>query len=164
MFNPYTLQNEDFLNHIDVVCPKCTEHAIVTGAKANQYSHVDDHDIRCTCSHCGFVMRFNDIAKSTVFINSCGVAVKSHVLHFNSPCDPFFQYKVWYEIPTTYGILWAYNLEHLKVIESFISDKVRSRNGVENKNKSIASRLPIWVSSAKNRNYLLKTIAKFIEK
>lgn len=164
MSNAYTLQNEDFLDHIDVVCPKCEKHAVVTGGKPNQYSVEADHDIRCACSHCGFVSHFNDIAKSTVFTNSRGVAVKSHILFFNSPCDPFFQYKVWFNMPTTYGFLWAYNLEHLNIIEKFIADKIRSRNGLENKNKSIASRLPTWVSSAKNRDCLLKTIKKFKEK
>lgn len=161
--NAYAVQNEDFLDHIDVVCPKCAKHAVVTGEKANQYSVPDDNEIRCVCSHCGFISRFNEISKSTVFTNSQGIDVKSNVLYFNSPCDPYFQFEVWYHIPTTYGSLWAYNLEHFQVIENFIADKLRSRNGLDPKNKSIASRLPTWASNAKNREYLLKTIKKFIK-
>lgn len=64
--NAYAVQNEDFLDHIDVVCPKCENQALVTGVKANQYSVQDDNEIRCVCSHCGFVSRFNEMPKSTV--------------------------------------------------------------------------------------------------
>ena len=164
MSNAYALQNADFLDHIDVVCPKCAKRAVVTGGKPNQYLVEEEQNIRCACAHCGFVAVLNDASKSTVFVNSRDVPVKSHVLYFNSPCDPFFQFPVWYEIPTTHGSLWAYNEEHLTVIENFIADKIRSRNGIALKNKSIASRLPVWASSAKNREYLVKTIKKFKEK
>lgn len=164
MRNAYELQNGNFLDHIDVVCPKCAKKAVVTGGKANQYSVEDDQHIRCACNHCGYVAVLNEASKSTVFTNSRGVPVKSHILYFNNPCDPFFKFPVWYEIPTTHGNLWAYNLEHLTVIENFIADKIRSRNGLEIKNSSIASRLPVWASSAKNRDYLLKIINRFKEK
>lgn len=79
----------------------------------------------------------------------------------NGPCDPFFEFDVWYRLETTYGLLWAYNLEHLEVIEGYIADRMRSRNGLSYKNNSIASRLPQWVKEAKNRDYLIKQIKKF---
>ena len=164
MCNAYQLQNENFLDHIDVVCPKCAKHAVVSGGIPHIYEVSENHDIRCACAHCGFAARSNAVAKSALFTNSREVDVKSHVLYFNAPCDPFFHFMVWYDIPTTHAFIWAYNMEHLKVIERFIADKIRSRNGLENKNKSIASRLPTWASSAKNREYLLKTINNFKEK
>lgn len=94
MSNAYALRNEDFLTHIDVVCPRCEKHAVVTGSKPNQYSVDDDNDIQCACSHCAFTIRFNDVAKTTIFTNSRGVVVKSHVLSFKSQCDPFFKFSV----------------------------------------------------------------------
>lgn len=56
------------------------------------------------------------------------------------------------------GVIWAYNIEHLEVIEAFIATTDRSRNGLPNKNNSIAARLPKWMSAAKNRKTVLKCI------
>lgn len=86
------------------------------------------------------------------------------MLTMNSPCDPFFELDVWYRLETAHGLLWAYNLDHLEVIEEYIADRMRSRNGLPYKNNSIASRLPQWVKEAKNRDYLIKQIKKFKSK
>lgn len=56
------------------------------------------------------------------------------------------------------GVVWAYNLEHLQVIESFIASTRRGRSGLPYQNNSIAARLPKWMSAAKNRKKVLKCI------
>ncbi|MFI8685911.1 hypothetical protein [Rossellomorea sp. NPDC077527] len=54
--------------------------------------------------------------------------------------------------------LWAYNKEHLIFLESYVGALVRER--VPNINQSVASRLPGWIKSVKNRDAVLKCIEK----
>ncbi len=79
----------------------------------------------------------------------------------NAPCDPYFRLAAWYQIETPWGLLWAYNEEHLEVIERFVADKLRSRNGLPMLNNSLASRLPQWVTDSRHREAILKYIQRF---
>ncbi len=54
--------------------------------------------------------------------------------------------------------LWAMNLEHLDFLERYVESDLRER--IPNINKSLASRLPQWIKSKKNRNEILKGISK----
>ncbi|MBX2842205.1 MAG: hypothetical protein KTR26_10555 [Flammeovirgaceae bacterium] len=58
--------------------------------------------------------------------------------------------------------LWAENLEHLTFIEEFVKADLRIRT--PNINQSLASRLPQWIKSKKNRTEVLKCIHKLWEK
>lgn len=158
--NAYTLRNEDFISVVDVKCPKCKSKAVVLGGIPSQFVENYEDDVQFSCISCGFALKYKDIPKTTLFTNSRGKNIKSRVMIVNSPYDPFFRYEVWYTTETKFGILWAYNLEHLSVIENYIADQLRSRNGLPYKNNSIGSRLPQWVKDAKNRVYLLKIITK----
>lgn len=162
--NAYSVKNEDFIDHIDVFCPKCTKKAVVLGGKPFLNIAEYEEEVRFSCSHCGYTLRYADLPKPTVFVNSKGLPVTSRVIYHNAPFDPYFLFPVYYEIETKFGAIWAYNLEHLQTIQNYITDKIRSRNGLPNKNNSIASRLPQWAKNAKNREYLKKVIDKFIEK
>lgn len=162
--NAYSVRNEDFISKIDVFCPKCAAKAVVIGGKPYVNIREYESEVRFSCYVCGYALRYTDLAKPTIFTNSKGIPVKSNILYHNAPFDPYFTFPVYYEIETKFGDIWAYNLEHLQVIETYIGDKIRSRNGIPSQNNSIASRLPQWVKSAKNREYLLKTIQRFKEK
>jgi len=156
----YTLQNEDFISTVYVVCPKCKEKALVLGGQP--YKNIQDYEdeVRFSCTTCGYAIKYANTPKFTVDANSRGRNLTSRVLMLNSPCDPFFGFEVWYRIESKFGLLWAYNLEHLMVIENYIADTLRIRHAVPYQNKSIGSRLPQWVKDAKNRMYLLKLITK----
>ena len=54
--------------------------------------------------------------------------------------------------------LWAFNEKHLQFIEEYASALVRERIGPAN--ASLASRLPQWIKSAKNRESVLKAVRK----
>lgn len=98
---------------------------------------VGKEKIKLTCTHCGFNY------------TSCS----SH---------PDFQLWLRKELPE--GIVFAYNYEHLEYIEKHVSAKLRERDLVDIKNKSIGSRLPRWMTSKKNRNYVLNVIKQLKEK
>lgn len=158
--SPYQLRNEDFITTIQVVCPRCRANSMVLGGKP--YGNISEYeaDIRFSCKICGFALKYANTPKFTTYINSKGQELKTRVLINNAPCDPFFGFDVWYRIDTNFGVLWAYNLAHLAVIESYIADTQRNRNGLPYQNNSIASRLPQWAKEAKNRAYLIKMIGR----
>ncbi|MCW2262222.1 MULTISPECIES: hypothetical protein [Sphingobacterium] len=156
----YTLRNEDFINTVYVVCLKCNAQALVLGGQPYKTIAEYEMEVRFSCTSCGFSVKYINTPKFTAYINNKGQAVTSRLLIQNAPCDPFFGFDVWYQVETKHGLLWAYNLEHLTVIESYIADTHRTRNGLPYKNNSIGSRLPQWIKNAKNRIYLLKIIAR----
>lgn len=101
---------------------------------------IDFFDLKITCVHCGYHKEFK-------------------------PTDSWFQL-----IPLTVEIedyllisccgrtLWAMNIEHLDFLESYVKADLRSR--VPTINKSLASRLPQWIKSKKNRDEILNCISK----
>ena|SRR5690606_22482680 len=159
--NAYSVRNSDFTEKIDVVCPKCGQKATVVGASVNAPATEYEKLVRFSCLACGYAIKYGNTPKFTAFINSKGKAVRSRMLFLNTTCDPFFGFSLWYIIETPYGMLWAYNLIHLNVIEAYIADIQRERNGLSPQNNSLASRLPQWVKAAKHRTLLLKLIQRF---
>lgn len=158
--SPYQLRNEDFISKVQVVCPRCRANSVVLGGQP--YGNITEYeaDVRFSCTTCGFTLKYANTPKFSIHTNSRGQELKARILIQNAPYDPFFGFDLWYRIDTVYGVLWAYNLEHLNVIEHYIIDTQRSRNGFPHQNNSIASRLPQWAKDAKNRAYLIKRIER----
>src|SRR5690606_26401143 len=128
----------------------------------SMYVSIDENkeNVRCARVRSGYAIKYANTSKMMVYVNSHGKPKYSRMVYQNSPVDPFFGFSVWYKIETNHGLLWAYNLAHMSVIEAYIANPLRERDGIENKNSSLASRLPKWVSAAKNRSYLLRLIAR----
>lgn len=158
--NAYSVQNSDFTERVDVVCPKCQKKAVVIGVTANASRDEIEEKVRFSCYACGYAIRLANTPKVLFYQNSRGKGVYGRILHMNAPIDPFFGFSIWYQIETVHGLLWAYNAQHLEVIEQHIKDHLRQRSGLLYMNRSIGSRLPKWVSSSKNRDYLLKLIQR----
>ena len=80
-----------------------------------------------------------------------------------------FGYPVWLQSDCCGETLYALNYEHLQFLEDYVSAKIRER-GIENKeefyyrNRTLESRLPQWIKSAKNRERILKTIENLKKK
>lgn len=156
--NPYLLKNIDFVDSIAVVCPHCSKKAVVTGGQPESNTIGFEDEIQFTCVQCGNAVKYKDTPNFPVFTKGRGITKYARILFFDSQTDPYFNFPLWYIIETPWGNIWAYNLMHLEVIENYIATKDRSRNGVPIQNDSIASRLPQWAKSAKNRETLLKLI------
>jgi hypothetical protein len=70
---------------------------------------------------------------------------------------------LWLVTPCANDVLWAYNLRHLELIESYMAATLRERRQAATygwPNSSLVSRLPKWVGAAKNRVQVLKAIAR----
>lgn len=76
--------------------------------------------------------------------------------------DWYFGLDLWLKTSCCGEMLWVYNRKHLDFLENYVSAKLRER--MPHRNKSLASRLPKWIKSAKNRDQVLKAIAKLKEK
>ena len=72
--------------------------------------------------------------------------------------DWYFRLPLWLQISCCGETLWAYNKNHLNFLEDYVGAKLRERT--PNTNKSLASRLPQWIKSRKNRDEVLKCLKR----
>ncbi len=137
---------DTFQDKVLVRCPRCQSCALVS------------------CRNSGIVHLF---APRRFSCQSCGASkdwAGQEVGNTDSgaPVDPYFHYPLWLQIPCCGDILWAYNARHLAFIAAFVQATLRERQPDEQNNGSncsLASRLPRWLQSRKNRDAILKAIA-----
>ncbi|MES9684307.1 hypothetical protein CN514_20380 [Bacillus sp. AFS001701] len=98
-----------------------------------------------------------DKTKLKLVCQKCGIVSGSNF--FSSIGE---EESLWLQTHCCGKTLWAYNEEHLDFLENYVSASLRER--VPNINKSIASRLPNWIKSARNRDEVLKGINKLRKK
>jgi hypothetical protein len=56
-------------------------------------------------------------------------------------------------------VLWAYNAEHLNVLEAYVSAHLRDR-GNKMTDMTMLESLPKWVKDAKHRDEVLRAISR----
>lgn len=137
----------EFIDRVDVVCPKCTKKALVA------YLQSQNENAKFSCFHCGSSEYWKD-PKTTTTPYSSKHSIKMGAM------DPFFGYQLWYTVQFRGESLYAYNLNHLNFLEEYIFSKNRQRQKDENgwSNRSLQSRLPKWMLSNENRSILIKKI------
>ncbi len=148
---------ESFGGHFLVQCPQCSRCARV---KADRDS--GSFRARFICIHCGSTKRW---------------APKSRAIHFGhrvssfgegecwigGPVDWYFHFPLWLRGTCVGEVLWAYNEEHLTWLKAFVAAKHRERSPHKTwgwSNQEMASRLPLWMKSAQNREKVLSTIER----
>lgn len=133
----------DFGDEFLVVCPKCQGMAkivssVVNSEKLNSKLFAPRQLICLKCVH-------RD-------------SWKGGEIAIGGNFDWYFRLPLWLQISCCGKILWSYNEKHLDFLENYVKAKLRER--IPNTNKSLASRLPQWIKSAKNRREILKAIEK----
>ena len=132
--------------------------------------------VKSRCRNCGFkwlkkTLRFeaqkSESARSAlVTCPSCGlvedIAMRFSIARFGSAIDPAFGLPLWMQVPCCGHVLWAFNKDHLAKLRQYITAELRERIGVMH--WSMFSRLPAWMTSAKNRDAVLKGIGRLEEK
>ncbi len=98
-----------------------------------------------------------------------GGAPPAAFLCIGAPIDWYFHYPVWLATACCGETLWAYNEAHLDYLQAYVSATLRERAAPPQRtaavrNTSLASRLPAWLSAAKNRARILAGIAKLRER
>ncbi len=154
----YRVQIYEFVKDVLVVCPNCADKALVQTGGFHAMKH-DKYEIKVVCSGCGFNKSLENVSPRKDEKQKRG-----NVLIFGAPVDPFFHLPVWLCVEFSGEILWAYNLEHLDFLAEHVGAKLRERNGFQFNVRSIGARLPRWMTTAKNRESVLKAIEKLKEK
>lgn len=129
-----------------IVCPKCAAKAVVIP--------LGEDKVRASCLACAF-----SADRST---NG-----RAFYWHDEDPGDGYFGYHLWLTSECDGHSLWAFNVQHLELLEAYVSANLRERDQDEKlgwRNASIASRLPKWLKSAKNREVVLKAIHELKQK
>ncbi|HEU0051767.1 MAG TPA: hypothetical protein VFQ39_01275, partial [Longimicrobium sp.] len=67
--------------------------------------------------------------------------------------DPVFALPLWLRTSCRGNLLWAYNAPHLDFLERWVGATLRHR--APNANRSLASRLPRWMTAANARDDVL---------
>lgn len=137
----------EFGDEFLVICPKCSRKAKVvrTEVASEKLNNILFSPRQLICLSC-------------VFQDSW----KGKIIGIGTSLDWYFRHPLWLQISCCGETLWAYNEKHLEFIENYVAAKIRVRT--TNINKSLASRLPKWIKSAKNRDEILKAIVKLKQK
>lgn len=125
-----------FYNNVWVVCSKCNGKAIAT-------SDLVSKKAKLVCTVCGYNKETSIVSGKATFIMAA---------------HGYFNAALWLKTPFRDEIFWAYNLEHLEYLEQYIEAGLR-----EHKNRTgftLLEKLPKFYHEAKNRDALLRLIAK----
>ncbi len=153
---------EDFVDIIYVCCPQChqctqvrrlsiDEETILSDdfSQHGSWSHRHSFSPRkLSCLHCGYAKIW-----------------KGKTQNRGGPYDWYFRLPLWLQTPCCGEILWAFNEKHLSFLERYVTAKLRIKFHVEGqiRNGTMASRLPGWIKSAKNRDEVIKGITRLKE-
>ncbi|MBP2472260.1 hypothetical protein JOF53_001132 [Crossiella equi] len=78
---------------------------------------------------------------------------------FGGPVDPYFRLPLWLQADCRGELLWALNREHLDYLESYVSARLREHEP-GHFTLSLVARLPRWLTSAKNRDEVLRVLGR----
>lgn len=139
-FQDENLLLSHFYQEAFVVCPTCVKKAM---AKVN----FESKTARLFCLHCGYNK------ETTTAITNGTIEMPAH---------QYFQAVLWLQAPFKNDVFWAYNDNHLEYLESYISGTIREHK--DRTGFTLLEKLPKLYHEAKNREGLLKIIAKLKNK
>lgn len=166
-----------------VRCPRCAGRAVATDTRVSctgcGYASVDGRGgaagdrlelfANGRCGNCGRPMaqrlrrwrRARPRALS-VLCRHCRAVTALPVSAVCSPSVPvvprYRGLELWLQAPCKGETLWAYHEAHLDYLERYVAAGIREQ--VPNRNGSLASRLPAWIKSAKNRDDVLRALSR----
>lgn len=147
----------DFGTEFLVVCPKCQAMAKVIPVDIVQTDNIK----RCklVCANCGL----NKIDRKTrLWWIQSGGSPDSTSVTIGGAFDWYFKEPLWLQTECCRHVLWIYNEKHLDFVEGYVAASLRPRT--TGSDQSLASRLPKWIKSAKNRDDILHGLKKLREK
>jgi len=140
-----------FADKILVRCPACDGRAAVI---PDPNVAGDGWRSRChrrlSCLHCGYT-------------DTWTAPREGNYRMVPEPCgsdDPYFRLPLWLRADCCGAhVLWAYNGEHLDLLEAYLAARLRERGDYPG-SMSMVERLPAWLKSAKHRDEALRTIRR----
>jgi hypothetical protein len=136
-----------FTNDVLVRCPRCAEPARVLrpdGPAEGRW--------RVSCLSCAYSKDTPGNHRS--FDNGSHDPVR----------DPVFRLPLWLQTSCCRGnLLWAYNVEHLDVLEAFVRARIRQKRCAvcgHSHHQRMIHKLPRWLSAAKHRDEVLTALGR----
>ena len=123
----------DFDPEVFVICPQCGKRSTL---QHRGLSAVPQYVL--TCGHCGYSKPGNEPSWVS-------------------------RLELWLQTPCCGQVLWALNEKHLNWLEKYVAAALRERKQSPKfswSNKSLASRLPLWMKQAKNREAVLAGVGR----
>ena len=140
---------EDLAHTFDVICPKCSGRSKVLRSEETPYT------ARFVCGGCGASREWKGSSSMVMYSAS---APKEAIVCYGGPFDAYFHYPLFLTANCCGQILWSYNEEHLEFLRGYVDAKLRKSNIEFGGNRTLASRLPQWMISKKNRDTVSKAI------
>jgi hypothetical protein len=83
--------------------------------------------------------------------------------HNKGIIDPAFGLPLWLVGEIKGDTIWAYNISHLKEIQSYVSAKLRERT-TDRYKMTMVEKLPDFIKKTKNRDDIIKVLERLAEK
>lgn len=179
---------QDYATHFVVHCPICNGKALIRPHEASwrltctQCHHVEMQGhwygtttayVKVKCRECGEVLtRSAEVSgqwsKLMMKCPSCSdtceyeAHITHHQMHDGWMCDRIFGLRLWLQDTFGHDLFWAYNYEHLEIIEQYVQARLRERklDHKGSRNSLMFSRLPGFITKAGNRERVLKFISE----
>jgi hypothetical protein len=142
-----------FAGEIFIRCPRCAGRASIlpdplsTDSSQHRWSRR-----RLSCLGCAYTDDW-DAPRSAA-------SPSARMLpEFSGPNDPYFGIPLWLSVDCRGRVLWAYNAEHLDLLEAYVSARLRER-GQFLGSMSLVERLPAWIKDGKHRADVLHGIGR----
>lgn len=136
-FKDENLVLSDFYTEVWVECLACTKKAIAK-------SDFESKTARLLCLHCGFNKEV-----SALIDTYASIEMAAHI---------FFNASLWLKASFKNDVFFAYNDLHLEYLERYINATLREHK--DRTHFTLLEKLPKFYHEAKNREGLLKIIAK----
>jgi len=135
---------DSFGDRLVVDCPSCGGKAVITTLDPDAPG------------------RDRDSAPRRMLCHACGTVREQPQTPLGQLMTPFMGLTPRLRAQTRHGELVAWNEDHLDYLEQHLSGRLRIETVQEGglRNASVVSRLPAWAKAAKNRDEILKAIAK----
>lgn len=150
-FRDYHTGLSDFETLVWLECPRC-------GKAARSICLDRKMTWRLTCLHCTYThlasRKASKHRSQPWEQRNWWTRMKAH----GGAVDRLFGLPLWFRVPCAGSMLWAYNLDHLTLLEQYVQATLRERQGSTGNHHSIAVRLPRWMKLAHNREAILKAI------
>ncbi|MES3035245.1 MAG: TFIIB-type zinc ribbon-containing protein [Gemmatimonadota bacterium] len=153
---------EDFGHEFLVSCPRCASRALVRDRGPDAF----ERRIVLSCATCGHADVFQ---RTQPGVRTCADPTwfETGAVGIGAPVDWYFHLPLWLQAPCCGEVLWAWNAAHLDFLERYVRAQLRERVPSDEhgwSNRSLVSRMPRWISAAKNRSAVLATIARLRER
>ncbi len=104
--------------------------------------------ITISCPYCGVTRTYEPRNEAYKLVYKNG----------DKASDPVFRLPLWFQTEIKNNLFWAFNREHLMEIKAYVKARLRERQTTTH--TTMVEKLPNFIKDSKNRDAILKAIAR----